>query len=532
MANDNSTVLKLFAGVTCAMAAAFGLTTMQANAGDRFHALSWSHIPAPTTANVGQLYELAPWTDVAALTASLNTQPEGRRWVIIYCLTEGMADHPSDRCIRREVRLVTRYVNASGPTSKTGTRNTASSRNTPGSSVPIMVRESTDVLTDFRGPWMENGISSVKQRVTSAMRKLVAAGAKVDGFVMSNETTLGAAFVVANPGTAAAISADPRWSSLSRQLGLPNDIRPINWGTDLYFRWTDVMAGRFDRALNEAVYEPIRAAFPNASVSNYNSGPIQGSFAWPDINGHVDRKTTAGFGTHDSHEFYGWLADGRVSKIKGCGDVTSAWMAFRLEIYKARGMISSSTRPRHAWIASRSWRGERWGPVAIANNALWDELMLHLGMCGFETLLEFSPDDPALSTSENAVRRSADRGHLDRTLAMLNNRAKQVSGEILTMAQPGWDDRVIATGRAVPNGTLWRFTFDRGVNSVLLQLSDGTSMRIMPDGDSQGCWLSLPAGRRLILNPTSNNPVMQVESTSEPAETPAVAQRVVLRQRR
>jgi hypothetical protein len=491
--------------------------------GERFMAYSWSHVHAPPTAHVEQLQELAPWTDIPALAAALNAKPPGRRWVVIYCLTDAMADHPADRCIRREVRQVVRNATPKPSMSALNrpvaplSRNAGPSR--PAVS-PIVERVTRDVLTPYRGPWIDAGTRAMKERMRQVMTRLVASGAKVDGFVMSNETNLGAANVVGVPGTAEAISSDPRWPALSAQLGLPRDIRGMNWGTDLYFRWTDAMAGRFDAALNGAVFHPIRAAYPGAKVSNYNSGAIGREVAWPDINGHLDRKTTAGFGTHDSSEFYGWLADGRISKIKGTQNPSRAWMAFRLEVRKARGMLASSQRPNQAWIASRSWQGETWGKVAIASHPLWDELVMQLGMHGFEDFLEFSPDNPQLTRSQNMTQRVADRAHLDAVLATLNAQTAGMSGPVLTRAQPDWDDQVIATGRQTNGGTIWRFSFAEPSLSATVRLDDGSTVQVSPEGDSQGCWLFVPDGKRVILDSRGRAPLMQVgsQASNPPAE--------------
>lgn len=481
----------------------------------RFQAFSWSHRPAPATSHVGQLRELAPWTDIPALARSLNTQPEGRRWVVIYCLTDSLANNTADRCVRRETRLVTRYLDQKSSSPSPSRAGSKLSHLAAPRRIPVTSREVQDVRTEFRGPWMDAGVQAVKREMSAVMAKLLAAGAKVDGFVMSNETNLGSAFIVGIPGTAAAISSDPRWPLLSKQLGLPLDIRTMNWGNDLYFKWQDVMAGRFDRALNEAVYAPIQAAYPRAVVSNYNSGAIRRNVAWPDINGHRDHKTTAGFGTHDSHEFYGWLAAGRVAKVMGSLAPSPAWMAFRLEVLKARGMIASSVRPRHAWIAARSWKGESWGRVAIAEHPLWDELVIQLGMHGFETMFEFSPEDLMKDPQTNAAQRLRDRAHLDGLLAQLNGVAADTTDRIIAPAQPDWDDLVIATGRTVRSGTLWRFSFDTSVEAVTLQLSDGTFIKIAPERGTQGCWLRLPAGKGLVHDAAGRRPVMQTHRADE-----------------
>ena len=510
---------KFFGAVACT-SISIATSTYAADGG--FQAFSWSSSQVAATTNVLPLYELSPWTDLKELTVKLNALPAGRRWVIVYCVTDKMAEHPADRCVKREVKLVTRYIQPQ-PTSALSKASPSRSQlfASAKSMVPVTQRVIVDTPTAFRGPWIDNGVAATRASVMSLFTRLRAAGAQIDGIAVDNETNLGAAFIVGEPGTAAAIQSDPRWPALATTVGLPLTLSDMNWGTPLYFNWTDKMTGRFDSALNQAVFEPAKAIFPNASVSNYNSGKITNTNAWPDINGHLDRKTTPGFGTHDTHEFYGWLAPGRISKVKGTEDASSAWLAFRLEIFKARGMIASSNRPRQAWIAAKSWPGETWGKVALANTALWDELILQLGMHGFNTFLEFSPNTSELTLAENNSQRVIDRAALDAALSELNRVAGQAQGAPQLVSQPTWNDRVIATGRSIvtsPNSrsgnlnsdTLWRFSFDETISSVLLRFTDGSTKTLSAESGRYGCWYIQPAGKQLVLSPNGKSPAMEV----------------------
>jgi hypothetical protein len=252
------------------------------------------------------------------------------------------------------------------------------------------------------------------------MQRLRQLGAPVDGVAVDNETTLHAASFLGRGGALAAIQADPRWPALAKSMGLPAQITAMSWGSDLYFLWTERMAGRFDAAMNQAVFQPIRAAYPNALVSNYCSNRVSAAFASPDVNGHLDRRSTAGFGTHDNHEFYGWSAPAKIARFAGIDPVDQSWLSFRAEVHRIRGMNASSARAKSAWIAARSWPGEPWGPVAFAGTAMWDELVLQLGMHGVRQFLEFSPEAAGMSAQDNLVQRASDRAALDALLGELD----------------------------------------------------------------------------------------------------------------
>jgi hypothetical protein len=115
---------------------------------------------------------------------------------------------------------------------------------TQAATTSISERVSVDRLTQFRGPWMDNGIATVRARVQGLMRRLVSLGAPIDGIVLSNETTLHAACFLGRDGALAAIQNDPRWPALARSMGLPTTIVDMDWGTDKYFQWTERMSGR------------------------------------------------------------------------------------------------------------------------------------------------------------------------------------------------------------------------------------------------------------------------------------------------
>jgi hypothetical protein len=377
----------------------------------------------------------------------------------------------------------------------------------------VTERVPVDRLTQFRGPWMDNGIVSVRARIQSMFAQLKSMSTPLDGVAIANETTLHAACFLGQDGSLAAIQSDPRWPALAASMGLATIQSDMSWGSSKYFLWTERMAGRFDAAMNQAVFAPIRSAYPQAVVSNYSTGRLLGQFATPDVNGHLDRRATNGFGTHDNFEFYGWLAHWRIEKARGsepADQVDQAWLAFRVEMHKIRGMNASSSRPKHAWIGQRSWEGMWWGPVAFDSDPLWDELVLQLGMHGVRQFFELSIEDFSTTREANLERRSADRAALQSVLAELNARVSGSSAGVLNAAQPSWEDRVIATGRKVGDRVVWRFSFAPGIDAVNVRLSDGTEATVVAEEGRRGAWFEHPASVRLQLDPTGRLPLLEL----------------------
>jgi hypothetical protein len=548
--NALCSVVARIASLVC-LGTALG-TSGSAAAGE-FEAFTWARHHPPSTQHVSALIQIDPWTNLEQAAATLKALPEGKRFVVFQGITDDLADHPSDRVVERSWEIRTRQVAVSAARALAGVAGSTvapAAKSTPvmasqgrapagavssksmsvasASRIPtqaattsISERVPVDRLTQFRGPWMDNGIATVRARVQGLMRRLVSLGAPIDGIVLSNETTLHAACFLGRDGALAAIQNDPRWPALARSMGLSTTIVDMDWGTDKYFQWTERMSGRFDAAMNQAVYAPIRAFYPNAAVSNYCTGRVTAAFASPDINGHHDRRQTAGFGSHDNSEFYAWLPPSRIARVRGDGPLDEGWLAFRVEMHKIRGMNASSARPKHAWIAQRSWQGETWGPVAIDADPLWDELVLQLGMHGVRQFLELSIEDFSMTREANLTRRTVDRAALNALLEELNARVSGSGSGVLVAAQPSWNDRVIATGRRVDGRVVWRFSFAPGVDAVKVRFTDGSDAIVEVEPGRRGAWLEHSASSQLVLDPSGQVPSFEVVSMALDGSQPA-----------
>jgi hypothetical protein len=486
-----------------------------------FAAFTWSHNQPPASAHVSGLVHIHPATVMAEAAAKLRALPPGKRYVIIQGLTEDLASHPSDQCVQRKWSLVTKTVPA--PSAKTAAaklsaaplmKASASRRSAalPASNATVTTTErvSSDTPTGFRGPWMDNGIIAVTKRMDSIFSQLKSLGAEVDCLAVDNETWLHAASFLGNEGSLKAIEQDPRWPTLATRLALPSIVSDMTWGSAKYFQWTEIMSGRFDEALNQAVFAPLRKHFPNAASSQYMSSRLLASVASPDLNGHLDRRATAGFGTHENSEFYGWIAGGRIAKSGGSA-VDPAWLAFRVEVHKIRGMNASSRRPKHAWIGARSWEGETWGRVPFANSPMWDELVLQLGMHGVRQFFELVIEDYTITREANLAKRVTDRSWLESDLSELEMRlGNSANAESLILKQPTWSDSVVAAGQRVGNRCIWRFSFAPHVRAVRVQLSDGTTPTIAREPGRCGAWFEHSANLSLSIPGDSALPAMEI----------------------
>jgi hypothetical protein len=476
-----------------------------------FQAFTWSANQPAATAHVTGLVHVYPGKSLDEVASELKGLPPGKRYLIIQNLTEDLATTSADQCVSRTWKLVTRSVLA--PV-KVGTSRVARSKIKP-TTVVITERVPVDTLTGFRGPWMDKGTVAVRARIDALFAELKRKGAEIDCVSIDNETWLHAASFLGHPGALSAIENDPRWPALAASSGLPLVVSDMTWGSEKYFLWTERMSGRFDAALNIAVFAPMRRYYPKASSSQYMSGTLKAQYATPDVNGHLDRRQTAGFGTHDNSEFYGWSAAGRMLKCGGTSTDPS-WLALRVEVHKIRGINASSVRPKHAWIACKSWEGETYAPVAFANSPMWDEVVLQLGMHGVRRFFELAIEDYSISRAANLAKRTIDRAALEANLSELDRRLGSSSSESLIISQPTWNDQVLATGCRIGDRCIWRFSFAPTLSAVKVQMSDGSVATVTKEAGRDGAWFEHPATVRPITALGSALPSLELVATEVP----------------
>lgn len=464
--------LLAFASAACACASA---------AAQDFRAFTWGYSNSAATPNLSQMVWVTQTSSLDIAAIQLSQLPPGKRYCMMFYYVNDLADNPADRC---RIRL-------------------------PGGGT---------ILSNQRGPWLDRGIATVKKRIQRFVQGMRARNAQIDAFVFDNETTLHATHFMSVAGAWSLIQGDPRWSTLAASMGLPRDISSpsvMYWGSPLYYDWTAKMAGRFDAAMNRAVYDPIVPYYPGARViTNYESYRMASPFETPDVTGKLDRYDTTGFGTDDSAEFYGLYLPGRL-EATNAGPLPLgglAWVALRANIHKSRGIYyANPARPKDAWISPLHWDVE-WDAPGVAapliNSAYWAENILQLAMNGIDTFLYWNADawlpqqNPALFNSE------ADRHALDDLLAELNVHVGSVATPTVRLAMPAWSDRVLASARQVDGNMVWRFSFDAGIAAAIVYFTDGTTALIAPEVNRPGCWLKYPTTKTLQMAPGGALPVM------------------------
>ena len=426
----------------------------------------WSWSPASTTFSdkmVGMVRAF-PDSKPSEIAAQLNAKPAGQRVLCVLQFTERLGSHPLDAC---------KSVDAAGKT----------------------------VLTAFPGPWYDNGLVEVKAKMVKFFDALRTAGVKgIDALVVDNETTFWAGRYVTNDGSnTAAIEKDPRFPTVAKRLGF-SKLKLLAWGGTEYLRWNEVIQPDFDVALNAAVTTPFQARWPKGVVCNYGSAPIARKYMTPDMSGLGLVYGGAGFGTHNSLSFYGnslqWI---RGRQFAGTTLNDSAFDMFRMNVHRIRAAKASSTRTMLPWIANyslgcnneASQPGSDLGGYAspLANNKYWDENVIQLVMHGCDTLMLFNPAAWRADQDPTVWNKFSDQQRLSNVIDEVNGQLGATPGVSRWFSLPGLQDRVMATGRRVAGGTLWRFSFAPGVASVTVAMKNGDVREIVPQAGEVGAWL-------------------------------------------
>jgi hypothetical protein len=436
-------------------AVAVGLSLASARADVRVFA--WSDVDRAFRDSMTPMVRAFPGANPAHVAAQLNAMPAGRRVLLILNFTEPLALHPDDRCVQ---------VGADG----------------------------RSTVTEFRGPWLEQGERAVRQSMDDFFGRLKAAGAAIDALVVDNETdTRAGRFLGSNGANLEAIQRDPRFPALAQRLGFGDlTVDGMWYGSERHRRWDEVVLAEFDAAHHRAVAEPFLSRWPSATVSNYGSAPIAREHAVPDMSGHATVRGGQGFGTHDSIDFYGlalqWL---ERSSFRGVRLDDTPYDMFRMNVHKLRSIDRSSDKPMQPWIGSwglgaRSERDDYPSPLSMSE--YWRENVIQLAMHGCDTLLLFNPHAWRPEHDPTKFNVLGDQQRLHATVAELNTRLHG-AGASRWASIPSLEEHVIATGRGVPGGTLWRFSFAPGVDRVAVARRDGSVIRVEREAGGAGAWV-------------------------------------------
>ena len=68
------------------------------------------------------------------------------------------------------------------------------------------------------------------------------------------------------------------------------------------------------------------------------------------------------------------------------------------------------------------------------------------------------------------------------------------------LGQHSFGDQVVATGIQIGSRVLWRFTFDLGVDEVLVSFEDGGTQLVRAELGRPGAWFEHDVSRPVVVN--------------------------------
>lgn len=432
-------------------------------AAPELRAFAWSEVPADCR-YINRFVWFNKASDPAEVAAASLALPAGRRALFSWDMHRDLLAHPADLC-----------------------------------------RTADGQPTEYRGVWPEQGIAVNKARFTDFFGRFKAAGGQMDWFILDFEGGysnwhLGGG--EAKEPMWRAIQQDPRFAALAEKLGFDDLMTICYWpGKTNYLKWNAVMAGQKDAALQEAVFAPAAALFPDLQGSNYGGEQIDQANAVPDLNGHRQWSETALMGTHNAPSLYATI--GQLGDRKLAGDQPygrSALAGLRLSLQTVRAIQRCSDKPLSPWIAWQRYAGDgpKSPPATIGNTPYWHELVYHLALAGCDTYLFWNPHPWRPDQDPETLSTARDEHLLDDLLADLNERLRGEVREPLSTAAIPWDAMVLVTGLRVDDHVIWRLTVGEGVKEVRAKVGD---QPVVIPIEGVGAWYRTAAGQTLAIEP-------------------------------
>ena len=330
---------------------------------------------------------------------------------------------------------------------------------------------SKDGFRPYRSLWWENGVADVRQYFTEFFKLYRQAGGELDVFVLDYEQGFSywhlLDLVEKNYPCGIdhyldAIQNDSRFSVIKDITGI-EDLKSIKlwFENDAHLKWSAYVWKHLANYIDRAIYQPLKAYYPNAEISNYGYYYQSSEFELPDIYGSNKHKYTDGIhiGTHQSREIYGWMNLPAGTKLAGIEYLVTPFNAFQFSLNKLRAMLLSSAVPVSPWVAYKSFTHSH-----LKDNDFYQELIFHTLLSGVDYLLYWNPSKQAdYSKKDDHLLNQL----LDRVNVLINDRKLSYK----TNEMISWlDDIVITKIQLAQDLDLWRVSADIGIDEQITEM--------------------------------------------------------------
>jgi hypothetical protein len=333
--------------------------------------------------------------------------------------------------------------------------------------------------TEYWYPQPEAGLRVVRSRWEGFLEQLRQTGAPLDEVILDFEKSY--SMWLMSDGHPAAIMADPRWKGIiSLEAGELKDISDIldfRYHDD-YLVWNAATRRIVDRALQQAIYEPLRHRYPGSRCSNYDSFRMQRQYLVPTVTGaHPQWYESDGFGTHEGAVAYGTIGiktDRRIRrKNKPLG--MSPYAACLFTVKRVEAIEASSTRPLKVWVCSRNKATRTSRPVR--GTPYNDEILRHMLVRRHGLLLWNAGmgDNEQEMMQTNAI--------IAETAAMIGE-----TGSALPYVTD-WPNSIVHSSATGPHGVVHRFTLEFPDKPLRYRLGGRTHAKF-PEPGEVGLWVT------------------------------------------
>jgi hypothetical protein len=340
-------------------------------------------------------------------------------------------------------------------------------------------RGPAESLTDFWYPEPRAGIELVRSRWVSFLQQLRATGAPLDEVILGYEGSYGMWGM--DDGHPAVIMADPRWQGItSYEAGELIDISHIRdyQRRPDYLLWNAATHRIVDRALQRAIYEPLRDVYPSCRCSNFGSYRMQRKYVVPTITGaHPQWYESDGFGTHEGPVAYGRLTPSTAEHIMRNGEPLgmSPYAAFLYTTKRIEAVEASTIRPFRVWVCSRNMAAPK--PRPVKGTPYNDEILRHMLVRRYGLILW------------NA-NMGGNGQEMMQTNAVIEDAASHIgeSGRALP-GRTEWSDTVVHAATTGPDRVVHRFTFEFPDQPIRYRINDVVYERCPEEGEV-GLWVT------------------------------------------
>ncbi len=308
----------------------------------KYRILSWHDVQEEHKEHIVRMIWIDEKSDPVKIAKKSNEKPDEYAAVFLWKFTKGLYANPNDRCINPDIKE----------------------------------------YTEFRCPWLDNGITTVRERTAEWFSKYKEAGGNLDYLILDNESNFSNWALQTKLGWANAIENDPRFVTLISKLNqtsfdaIMNRPHTNHIG---YLQWNAIQDEMMVDARNKAIFEPIVKLYPDVKASNYNDYVIERSKAVPEKNGHK-QYYFSNFGTHNAKSFYGDIRQ-HGDKI---GHDSNTVLQWQIETFDA--IKKSSDIPNMVWVSYFSY------PRNDLNQEDYERMLLYLICQTKEPLLFWNPE--------------------------------------------------------------------------------------------------------------------------------------------